>query len=225
MIDLHRYFVNPFDKAKLGLDALLAFTTDHLQRMLSADPGGTFAERIAATTAALAAVNGSTTEDSTKLGVRRARKQAKGTFRRALPEALGKLHGAAAAKFGLKGAGVKECFPKGRKIFARCPDDELGLHLQAMVAGLTARQADVGATVVAEAEALRANWKALYDASESSTAVKAKAEGARRTAREALQLELFLNLLALAAHFPRQPERLDQYMQPSLLVKRRKRAG
>jgi hypothetical protein len=33
-----------------------------------------------------------------------------------------------------------------------------------------------------------------------------------------LQLELFKNLLTIALNFPRQPDQLDIYMQPSLLA-------
>ena len=39
----------------------------------------------------------------------------------------------------------------------------------------------------------------------------------KRTARENLQLELFLNLLAVATAFPRHPEKLDLYMRQDLL--------
>jgi hypothetical protein len=47
--------------------------------------------------------------------------------------------------------------------------------------------------------------------------VKAAAEAGRRNTRRALQRELFLNLLALAQNFPLQPEKLNLFMQPSLL--------
>ena len=218
MIDLHRYFQNPFDDPEISLNGLLAFSTDHLQRMIANNSGGSYSARIAATTAALQAVQSSTTDDLTKLGVRKARKLAKQTFRKALPEKIAKLQGAVIAKFGAKGAEVAECFPDGRTIFTKSPDDKLESQLRTLIAGVTAHQAQLGAPVVAEAEALRVDWLTVYSASETSTGGKAATEQQRRAARLGLQLELFLNLLALAAQFPRQPERLDLFLQPSLLT-------
>jgi len=226
MIDLHRYFLNPFDDPEIGLPGLLAFSTDHLQRMMANNPGGGYSSRIAATSAALQLLESTATEDQTKLGIRKARKRAKLTFRRTLSARLAKLHGAVVARFGAKGAGVAECFPLPRTRLVNCADDLMESHLRAVITGMTARQAELGAAVLADAEALHADWLAVYEASESSSGAKAKAEQGQRAARRALQLELFLNLLALAAQFPRQPERMDLFLQQTLLaggVARRRR--
>ncbi len=57
----------------------------------------------------------------------------------------------------------------------------------------------------------------MYAASETSSGAKTTTEEGKRNARLGLQLELFKNLLTLALNFPRQPEKLDLYMQQSLL--------
>ena len=61
------------------------------------------------------------------------------------------------------------------------------------------------------------DWNVVHAASESSTGAKTTTQEGRQLARENLQLMLFLNLLKLAEMFARQPDKLDLYMQQSLL--------
>lgn len=82
MNDLSRFFLNPFDSRNVSLSGLLAFTTDHLARLAANDAGGVFASRRAATAVALAAVEQAFTDDETKLGLRKARKQTARAFAR-----------------------------------------------------------------------------------------------------------------------------------------------
>ena len=217
MRDLHRYVENPFDDDGISLDELIAFSTDHLQRLIANNPGALFNARITATTTALAAVEGSTTDDQTKLGLRKARKDAKGAFRKALPEKVAMLHAAVVAKFGPSAPEVTECFPQGRTVFTSCTDDHVENHLQALINGLTAHQAQLGAPVVADAGGLLSTWMSIYGASESSSGAKTTTEAGKKTTRLNLQLELFKNLLTIALNFARQPEKLDLYMRQSLL--------
>ncbi|HEY6169002.1 MAG TPA: hypothetical protein VI454_13250 [Verrucomicrobiae bacterium] len=216
MRNLHHYLENPFDAAGISLAELLAFSTDHLQRMIATDPVE-FAARITATTSALTLVENCFTDDQTKLGLRKARKMVKDDFRKTLPDKVGKILAAVAAKYGPNAPEVVECCPQGRGVFSTCTDDQVANHLQTLVNGVTAHQADLGAPVVAEATALKAGWMAVYALSESSTAAKTTTQEGKKAARENLQLMLFLDLLAIAAKFPRQPEKLDLYMQQSLL--------
>ncbi len=217
MIDLHKFLTNPFDDPGISIAELLAFSTDHLPKLTANNPGAVFAARIAATGTALTGVQGAFTDDQTKLGVRKARKQAKDTFRKALPESVGRIHGAVTSKFGTKGAEVAECFPLGRKVFSDCSDDLVTNHLQTVINGVTAHQAQLGASVVTDATAILTAWTAVYSPSESAGGAKSTTKAAKNAARAALQLELFKNLLTIALQFPRQPEQLDVYMQQSLL--------
>jgi hypothetical protein len=217
MNDLSRFFLNPFDSRNVSLSGLLAFTTDHLARLAANDAGGVFAARRAATAAALAAVEQAFTDDETKLGLRKARKQTARAFRKALPAAVARINVAVKAKFGERSPEVAECFPEGRTGFARCPQDSLENHLETLSNGLKAHATDLDAAVLAQAEDLRTNWLTVRQSSQASSGVKAAAEAGRRNARRALQRELFLNLLAQAQNFPLQPEKLNLFMQPSRL--------
>lgn len=217
MRNLLYYLEIPFDDDGISLAELLAFSTDHHQRMIANNPGALFNARITATATALALVESCATDDLTKLGLRKARKMAKDTFRTALPANIAKIHAVVVAKYGPDTPEVVECFPQGRGIFNQCTDDLVENHLQTMLNGVTAHQADLGPQVVADAAGLISTWLAIYGASESSTAAKTTTEEGKRAARLGLQKELYFNLLTIGLNFPRQPEKLALYMQQSLL--------
>lgn len=217
MRTLSRFLDNPFDDPNISLAELLAFSTDHLQRMIANDAGGELSARITATTSALQLVQDSASDDQTGLGLRKARKQAKDAFRKALPERAGQIVAAVAAQYGMNAPEVTECVPQGRSVFSSATDDRVATHLQTLLDAVTAHQADLGAPLVTAATALLSDWQAVHAASESSTGGKTTTQEAKNAARENLQLMLFLNLLKLAEMWPRQPEKLALYMQQSLL--------
>ena len=216
MRDFHIYLINPFDSPKISMACLLAFSSDHVQRMVSGSPV-LFAARITATNAALTGVSNSFTDDETKLGLRKSRKLAKQNFREALPKSVGKLAVAVEGKFGEGSPEFEECFPHGRAVFSVVTDDKLVNELQAMLNGLQNHGAALGGTVVADATALLVGWNAVFSPSETATGAKATTQTAKNAARQALQLELFKNLLTIALNFPEQPAQLDVFMQESLL--------
>jgi hypothetical protein len=223
MNDLEMYLKNPFANRHIGISKLLAFTTDHVPRLELAGPGGVWPARIAATQAALAAVSNGITSDDTQLGRRKSGKFTKKEFRRALPKRVGAIHVALMARYGEQAAEISECFPFGRTGFRRCRDTTVADYLGALSAGVSARAAELGPELVAQAAALVTEWQPLLDASGAAAANKSATENARRQARSALERELFLNLLALAQQFPGQPEQVGRFMERSLLTRKRPR--
>jgi hypothetical protein len=217
MYDMHKVLTNPFDDPGISVNGLLAFTSDHLGKMTSNNPGGFLAARITATNTAVGGVNTAFASDLGKLGERKTSKQAKDAFRATLPAAIGKIYVTLQNKYGEKAAQLKEFFPNGRTGFSRATDDQVGNNLQTLIAELTLHQTDVGAQTVTDATALLTGWNAVYTPSESSSGAKTTAMAAKNNARAALQLELFKNLLTIALQYPRQPDMLDVYMQQSLL--------
>jgi len=214
---LSYYLENPFDDPNISIAELLAFTTDHLQRMIANNSGGGLSVRITATSNSLGVLEDCVTDDQTKLGLRRSRKMAKDTFRKHLLENVAKIAAVVVAHYGPNAPEVVECCPSGRSIFGDCRDDQVEGHLQTLVNGVTAHQADLGAQVVTNATALKAAWVTVHDASEGATGSKTATEAGKKAARDNLQLMLFLTLNKLMEMFPRQPEKLALYMQQSLL--------
>ena len=218
MFDLHKPFNNPFDDPGMGLNNLLAFTTDHQGRMTSNNTGGFLTLRLAATTTALASVNTAFQADLGKLGERKTSKQAKQDYRATLTDGAGKIMVTLQAKYGKTSGMLTTFFPQGLGKFNKVPDDQVTNVWTTLITELTAHSADVGAQTVTDATALKTGWLAVYAPSESASGAKDSAMEAKRAARQALQLELWRNWLTIALQFPRDPSKLDVYMQQSLLT-------
>lgn len=223
MNDLELYLKNPFANRHVGMSKLLTFTTDHLSRVEAAELGGVWTARLAATRAALAAVNVGDVSNTTHLGERMAQVMTKRAFRRALPKRVAAIHVAVKVRYGERSAEICECFPFGRTGLRRCGDYKLEEMLDALSAAVSARVAELGPELVAQAAALVTEWQPLLAASGAATANKAATEDARRQARSVLEQELFLNLLALAQQFPGQPETVGRFMERSLLTRKQPR--
>ena len=217
MISLLRFFTVPFDDLKISLNELLAFATDHLQRMIANNPGAIFAARIAATTASLAVVESCTTDNMVKLSLRKAAKIAKNQFRASLPGNIQSVYGMVLAHFPQNSPEMAQIFNEGRGVFDKCADDKLKMHLETTLAGVTAHVAVLGAPLVADMTGLLTTWNALYAASESSTGAATTTQEGKHAARLELQLDLYKNLATMMLNFPRQPEKLSLYMRQDLL--------
>jgi hypothetical protein len=192
-----------------------------LDKLRENNPGGIYDGRITATNAALQAVNSAFVDDGTHLGRRKTSKQAKREFRKSLPANIGKIALALNVKYGERSPVLTEFFPSGRSRFIKCRDDGLGAELDVLIGALTEHQAELGPDLLSAAEDLRTRWRAIYADSESSSGAKSSSIQARKSAQAALQMELFRNLLALAQNFAGAPEKLDLFMQQSLLTRHR----
>lgn len=218
MRDLTSFLRNPFEDPKISLSRLIAFTTDHLQRMSANNAGGELTARITATTSAFGLVEDCATDDQVRLGIRKARKRAKSDFRvRTIPPGVERIEAGLIAAYSSTSPVLIEALPKGRSIFHTCRDDELEMHLQTLLAVVTAHAADLVPAIVTLATTLKSDWVAIHSASESSTGAKTTTEQGKRDARENLQRMLFLNLFKLGELFAGEPEKLSLYMQQHLL--------
>jgi hypothetical protein len=216
MFDLYRVFLNPFDDEEISIDEVLSYTPAHLAALIANNPAGQFDALIAATDTVLGALGGTVTDETVKLGIQKARTQAKEHFRAALSNDLSKVHGAALAKYGRKGATMLEIFPGGLDAFRTATDDTLAKKLDAL-AEAVGQHPEMGADAKTQAEALAATWEGLYGAAKTGKAGSGSAADQRRAASRALRLQLFRNLLALAAAFPGQREKASLYCPQHLL--------
>ncbi len=214
--NLITYITNPFRKA-FSLARMVAYTTDSIQRMIAHNADGVFTARITATATALSNLMNSRSSDEIKLGIRAGVKLAKDNFRNELPDAIRPIYGAVLTAFNEPSVEMKNVFPKKRKIFSIERDDDLLIHLNTMVEGLTALQSSLGVPIVDEATALRDQWVTIHQASEAASGEKALAEAEKRSARESLAHELFLNLNYIGTLITDEPDKLGLYMQQSLL--------
>lgn len=220
MIDLHRIFVNWFKDPAISFSELLLYAARHLAAMVASNPGAALNTRITATTTALSAVETGVTDVETKKAIQKGKREAKDAFREALPENIRRIHAAVVAAFGDPSPELTDCFPEGRTVYTTCRDEELNNKLGQLVACLTPKQAQIGATAVTNAAGLLSTWTTLYAALDTAMAQRTATAGTRDTDKANLQLQLYLNVLALAALFPDQPDKCDVYCPQQYLRNR-----
>ncbi|MES2705837.1 MAG: hypothetical protein V4726_04465 [Verrucomicrobiota bacterium] len=216
MIRLSRYFIIPFEDPAISLDSLIAFATDHLQRMIANNPEAVLEGVITPTAVALAVLGECSSSDSVRLGTRKAAKGAKNAFREDLPGQVRRIAQRVAGEYGDPSAQMTACFPHGREEFKACRDDRLEDHLQGLVAALTPL-GGLMAVALGEAERLLSTWTSLHAASGTSSGAKTTTESGKREARVRLERQLTLNVLGLAAQFLDQEDKADLYFQQYLL--------
>lgn len=218
MRKLSTFLENPFDDPGISIAELLAFTTDHLQRMIANNAPGELTARITATTSAYQLVADCVSDDETKLALRMARNQSKKNFR--LDTLIGgveRIEAGLISAYADSAAVLLEALPKGRTIFSICREDELAIHLSTLHTAVTAHAADLAPAIVTLANSLKAQWTSILAACAETTGAKTTTQEGKKEARQNLQLMLFLNLNKLGQMFARQPEKLPLYMQEHLL--------
>lgn len=198
MIDLRRFFINPFNDEAISIDEIVNYAAEHLVRMIANNPGGVLNTFITSTTTALAVLDGTLTDETSKLGIQKARTQAKVTFRDTLDEAVAKIHGDFVASFGRDSTEVTEAFPEGRSIFDTCDDSLLENKLGALNTAVTTYSGALKPTTVGLSGSLLSIWIALYAAAGTGRGNKAASSDARRAAVKGLKKQCFKNLLGLA---------------------------
>jgi hypothetical protein len=217
MTNLRVFFEIPFLAADVTFSRLLKFAARSLPRFSASNPGNVFDARIAATTAALTAAESGVTDVGIKAAIKEARTQAKDGFRDNLPPQIRRIHGAVAAAFGDPSPELTECFPEGRSIFHSCPDEQLNNKLAQMVACITPKSAQVGASIVTLATNLKTQWEQIFAQQDSAIGDHEMMADQRDAARKALSTELQLNVLAVATQFPGDVSKCDYYFPQQYL--------
>jgi hypothetical protein len=217
MKNLHGYFENPFSNSNISLASLRAFADDFIENATS-KPNAIVSPLVAPTQAALDAVSAGKTADETQLGERKGANLAKNTFRATLPALIGPIALKVQGQFGENSPEFTVCFPHGRTVFSHCRDEDLENELGSLVNGVTKYQTQLGAETVTATAALQDGWSAVWSPAKSAKGVKSGTKDVKNSARAALELQLFKNLLALVQAYPDQPGMLDVYMTPGLLM-------
>jgi hypothetical protein len=211
MIDLRRFFLNPFLDEGISIDETVNYTSNHLSRTIANNPGAIFNTIITATTTKLNALDATLTDETGKLGIQKAKTLAKTTFRDGLPKDIAKIHGDFVASFGPDSPEVTDAFPEGREIFHTADDSLLENKLQALNGKVTTYAASLKPAIVTLAGNLVSIWIALYAAATTGRAGRETSAEARRAALLAMKDQLFTNLLTIANQFHNQEDKAALY--------------
>ena len=211
MYDFTKLAVIPFSGEDISNKEILTYTSASLAAMLSNPVGILFVERIAVTTAAANAVGGEVSSELGKLGLQKLRIEAKKAFRKALPEQIGQVYAAVAAKFGVKSGELLAVFPQGRTIFTQAPDDSLINPLTQLATSLTPYATPLGQPVVDQATGLKTTWEGLFSLASLAKQAKKGVAQSRQSLRAALEVELYKNLMWVCYNFPGDEAKLRLY--------------
>lgn len=218
MLDLIRYFGNPFEDDDISDHELRTFTEDHIAKVEAVNFEGEFDGMLTDTGGAFTAYFGNVLSEDTKLTLQKA---ATTTMRDRLKDFVDYMVDRGEARIadraGRKSAIYAEFFPLGKSEYhdARIADAHL----------LAARVKDSAASHVGElGEDFQSTVNVLVDgftnARNAQVGLKgqksAAAEG-RREGKAALALQLFDNLLVLARRHKTEPAKVTLYFNQSLL--------
>ncbi len=199
MIDLNRFFRNPFDDVEISDDELRSFSEDHLGRLSAANTGGVFTSRLTDTTAVFNAFFGVVTNEELKLALQIAATQAMNTRWDAFVAYMTvKGHARVVDRAGNPSALYTQFFPRGLTEFHKVSvADSLSLANRTKQLA-TDNVATLGQDFADLVTQLVTDYSTARGAQVTLKGEKVDAGADRRVARAALTLQLFDNLLFLA---------------------------
>ena len=218
MMDLKRFFRNPFDDPQISDDELRAFAEDHLGRLSAANTGGEFNARITDTTAAFTAFFGQVTNNEVKVAVQKAATQemnARWTAFVAYMTNRGEAR--VADRAGNPSALYTEFFPRGLSEYhqAKVIDQQSLADRVKQLA--TTNATTLGTDFVTTVSDLVDAYNTARAAQVTSKGQTVDAGADRRTLRAAMEVQLFDNVLELAQKHKGDPDAATSYFDQSLL--------
>ena len=207
MIDLTRFFINPFADPEISKAELQTFGVAHLAEMIAQNGDSALSTNIAMTMTLLGTLDTKIGSETLKLGVQKARVRAKDDYRDFIVEQVGKVQGAVHSAFGKKHPKNDEIFPEGLGIFGSCEDAQVDGKLDALHDALLANQTELGSPPRNLVETLQTDWPLIYGGSNTGKAGRNTALNDAKLAAKALRDQLFDNLLTCARKFPGQIDR------------------
>jgi hypothetical protein len=223
MIDLERFFQNPFVDVRISDDELQAFSEDHLAKLTAANEGGEFDGRITDTTAKFLGFFDHITGQELKVALLKA---ATGTMNQRWSDLVGYMTVRGEARIidraGKPSALYTQFYPRGKSEFHEAKITD-ALALASRVSDLaTANVALLGQDFVDAVTQLTTDFTNARAAQMSLKGEKSDVATDRRAGKAALALQLFDNLLLLAMRHKEQPEMEASYFDQSLLEDRKR---
>ena len=223
MIQLHRLFENHLADLAISAEELRNFAEDFHSRLEAR--GRDAAQADAATCAALAAsLDAPFTAFDAALGQRQAAlaTQQAGTITK--DEAVQLIHttirqreGRIRDAFAKGTAGYEAFFPRGLSQYTRATLGQIPALLDQLIAAATAHQAQTGAPLLAEFQALKTTFTSARGEQVDKKGSVSDARAAVALARGALELALGAALLGIARLHLGHPEHASQFFTQSLL--------
>ena len=219
MINLQTYFVNNFDDPQISNDELKAFAEDHIRRLAANSAGGALDEMLTVTTAAHTDFFGDISDTDTAAAVREGLTIRVNATKDAFFARVSRREGRIRDVWGKDAAEYQEFFPQGLTQYSNADLGNAERLMNNFVAACDAHKADdeLGQAFHDEFFALR---KAFTDARTAQLGKKGTVSGGlsdTKTTKAALQTQLMVNLLLLAAKHVGDTGQCAVYFDQSIL--------
>lgn len=210
-MNLFRFFRNLFKRKSMV--RLIDYGSAQLMALVADNPSGIHTTRITALTAAFNLLDDGMEDVETKAAIQRGKVLAKNLFRRnTVPETVARIHASVVMHFGANSPDMAECFPQGRDVFTKCKDQELNNHLGQLNTCISNRAEQVGGPIQLQAAGLVTTWITCLGEVGSAGGDVLMMRATRQNARKGLANELFQTLLHLAATYPDDEVKFNQYV-------------
>ena len=218
MIDLKRFFINPFGDRQISDDELRTFTEDHLGRLSAANTGSEFDARLTNTTAAFNAFFGQVASEELKVALQKAATQTM-NVRWSAFVAYTTSRGAARVvdRAGKPSALYTQFFPRGLDEYHQVTVADSQSLAERVKQLATTNAVTLGQDFVDAVTLLVNDYDTARGAQVTAKGTTVDAGTDRRADRDAMEVQLFDNLLALAQKHKGNPAAAASYFNQSLL--------
>lgn len=217
MIDLKTFFKNHFDTNRISDDNLNKFGKDHVQRITANNPDGIYTAMINATTPLVTAFGSAIIAEGIKGGVQKGSTFDVDKIIDKFLVAVRRREGAVRSAFGVDSSKYLEFFPQGLTEYNEATKANIDALMARMKDRTNQYKDDLGSAIVAE-------FADLYEEYETDRTKQlltfGQVEGLRTataSARAALVRQLGENLLFIAWKNLGHPDRLDDFMDQSII--------
>jgi hypothetical protein len=219
MINLLRLTNDIFDDKALSDLNLRSFSDNHLIRLANNNPGGVYSPMIASTTVAYTAYFGNMTNEAVKEAISEGLTVDMNIAREAVINKISKQQALVIFLFG-DGIGIyQQFFPHGMDEYHQSKLDNLTTILERYQTAANAHLFTTYPTEVSDVTALITAYRNARNAQLSAFSETDTLRTGRRETRKVLTLQLTRNILTLAIDFLENPDRFNDYYDPSLLPK------
>ena len=218
MMQLERFFENPFDTREISDDNLKKFSEDCLRRMSAGlgdagDPEGI----LAATAAAHDGYFGALTDEDTKTALRKALTISMNGVLVEFQRTVSRREGTIRGEFGADSPQYTEFFPGGLTEYANATLANVETLMKRMATAAKKYEAALGKPFVDRFAGLLAQFKTARTAQLEGKGGVAASNTLTKEKRDALLLQLFDDLLVLARRHKDEPERAAEYFDQSII--------
>jgi hypothetical protein len=217
MLNLLKYFKNPFDTGRISDDSLKKFAEIHIQRLTANNGGGEFTEMITGITNAYNAYFGSATEEDTKFAQQQGLTITVNNIVDAFKAAASRKEGLIRSQYGKDSSEYQEFFPLGITEYRTARLSNIESLMTRFVAAATSHVVDLGQPLLDEFTGYLDTFKNAREAQLEKIGEVAESKSDSTVRRDEVETELFRNLHKISAMFPGGMNRCMDFFDQSFI--------